>query len=49
MVNAGIPTDPKKFNDRIQNLMDRVLDSAIATTGHEIPFASRIQDIPTGE
>ena len=29
LVTAGIPTDPRKFNDRIQDMMSRVLDNTL--------------------
>lgn len=42
MVNAGIPTDPKKFNDRIQSMMSRILDNALNGDSSS-SFASRAQ------
>ncbi|EAR95598.1 heat shock protein HSP90 (macronuclear) [Tetrahymena thermophila SB210] len=42
MVTAGIPTDPKRFNDRIQNMMSKILDNII-TSKDSNAFASRSQ------
>lgn len=39
MINAGLPTDPKRFNERIQNMMTKILNNSLSSK--DSTFASR--------